>query len=271
MEAMEQRSDQTDTSDQGQPYVLGHSPAELARLAVQARLVDPITRRFFSDAGIAPGMRVLDVGSGVGDVAFLVCGIVGPLGEVVGTDRSSTALAVARQRADVQGLGNVKFVEGDPAGMHFDTAFDAIVGRYVLMFQPDPAAMLRKLVSHLRPGGIVAFHEPDRKGARSFPVVPDYDRGGELIDETLRLTGADSRMGIKLHSTFLAAGLPAPAMRLEAVIGGGSNSSDQVRFEMDVVRTLSEDMERLGLITDSGFDLESISERVEQYLSLIHI
>ena len=51
------------------PYALGHSERELTRLGVQARLVDPITRRFFLEAGIEPGMRVLDVGSGAGDVA----------------------------------------------------------------------------------------------------------------------------------------------------------------------------------------------------------
>jgi hypothetical protein len=51
-------------------YLLGHSDRELERLRVQARFIEPITRRFFVDAGIAPGMRVLDVGSGVGDVAI---------------------------------------------------------------------------------------------------------------------------------------------------------------------------------------------------------
>ena len=52
-------------------YALGHSDRELARLSLQARLFDPLTRQLFRDAGVAPGMRVLDVGSGSGDVAFL--------------------------------------------------------------------------------------------------------------------------------------------------------------------------------------------------------
>ena len=76
-------------------YVLGHSEAELKRLATQARLIDPITRRFLVSAGIREGMRVLDVGSGVGDVAILVAGLVGKSGEVVGADPAPAAIDAA--------------------------------------------------------------------------------------------------------------------------------------------------------------------------------
>lgn len=64
-------------------YVLGHSDAELRRLETQARVKDPITRRFFVEAGVGPGMRVLDVGSGAGDVALLLAELVGESGQVV--------------------------------------------------------------------------------------------------------------------------------------------------------------------------------------------
>src|SRR3984893_7465452 len=93
-------------------YALGHSERELERLSAQARLIDPITRHFFRDAGIIPGMRVLDVGSGVGDVSFLVADLVGEAGEVVGVDRSPNALAAARSRAIAQSRHNVLFLAG---------------------------------------------------------------------------------------------------------------------------------------------------------------
>jgi SAM-dependent methyltransferase len=243
-------------------YSLGHTDGELNRLSVQARLVDPITRRFFIEAGVAPGMRVLDVGSGVGDVAFLVADLVGDAGTVVGTDRSATALEVARRRAEERSCSNVTFREGDPAEMTFDHRFDAVVGRYVLMFQPDPVDMLRKVAAHARPGGIVAFHEPYRDGIRSYPPVAAYDRGWGLVDETFRKSGADPLMGIKLHATFIAAGLPAPSMRLESVIAGGGTSSDQVHFEMDVVETLVPEMERLGVATASDVHADTLADRV---------
>jgi len=207
-------------------------------------------------------MRVLDVGSGAGDVAFLAADLVRDMGQVVGVDRAPAALVAARGRADALSLRNVSFREGDPADMTCEQPFDAVVGRYVLMFQHDPTTMLRKLVAHVRPGGVVVFHEPDWDSARSFPPAPTYDRCCQWIVETLRLSGADPRMGVKLYATFVAAGLPAPSMRLESVIGGGANSSDQVYFKTDLARTLVPEMERLGVATEREVDAQTLAERV---------
>src|SRR5512140_1440895 len=135
----------SDSTDLTPAYVLGHSDRELHRLAAQARLMDPITRQFLTAAGIAPGMRVLDIGSGVGDVAFLAAGLVGRSGEVVGVDRSSLALERAEMRRRDLSFDNVSFRVGDPTEMSFDRPFDAVIGRYVLQFQPDPSDLLRKL------------------------------------------------------------------------------------------------------------------------------
>ncbi len=243
-------------------YVLGHSERELERLNQQAQFIDPITRRFLRSAGIIPGMRVLDVGSGAGDVAFLLADLVGTGGEVVGTDRSAAALATARQRADARSLRNVSFREGDPAGMTFDRPFDAVIGRYVLMFQPDPAAMLRALAAHARPGGLIFFHEVDFEGARSFPPAPTYDRCFLWFRETFELTGADPRMGIKLFSAYNAAGLPAPAMQLETLISGVANNADPLHLVAGIVGTLAPAMERLGVATAAEIGLETLAERM---------
>jgi SAM-dependent methyltransferase len=243
-------------------YALGHSERELNRLAVQARLIGPMTRRFLQDAGIVPGMCVLDVGSGAGDTTFLAADLVGDTGEVVGVDRAPAALVVARERADAKSLHNVSFRAGDPADMTFEHPFDAVVGRYVLLFQRDPATMLRRLLAHLRPGGVVVFHEPDFDTERSFPPVPAYDRCCRWVVEALRRSGADPRMGIKLHAAFVAAGLPAPSMRLESVIGGGPNLSDHVRFKTDLACTLAPVMERLAVATAGEVDVVTLADRV---------
>jgi SAM-dependent methyltransferase len=257
-------SDASDNGPSDPAYSLGHSERELERLASQARLVDPITRRFLIEAGVAPGMRVLDVGSGAGDVAFIAADLVGATGEVVGTDRAPAALSTARRRAEAGGRTNVSFREVDPAEMPIGQLFDAVVGRYVLMHQPDPIAMLRGLVGHVRSGGVVVFHEPFRADIRSFPAVSAYDRGTALVSETARRSGSDPSMGMKLYATFVAAGLPAPSMRLESLIAGGARSADHVHYEMDVLVTLIPVMERLGLVTAADGDLTMLAERVVQ-------
>jgi ubiquinone/menaquinone biosynthesis C-methylase UbiE len=191
--------------DDANAYVLGHSARELERLRRQAQLVNPITRQFLIEAGVGPEMRVLDVGTGAGDVAFLAAELVAPSGQVVGVDRSPDALAFARSRAKERSLANVTFLEGELSAMAFGQLFDAAIGRYVLCFQPYPAALLRSISRLVRPGGIVLFHEPDRKQMRSYPPTPTYDKMAGWIDETFLRTGMDVRMGIKLYSTFLAA------------------------------------------------------------------
>jgi SAM-dependent methyltransferase len=242
-------------------YVLGHSDQELERLGTQARLIDPITRSFFRTAGIAAGMRVLDVGSGAGDVAFIAADLVGSTGEVVGVDRASAALVTAAARADARSLRNVTFREGDAAEMKFERPFDAVIGRFVLQFQRDASALLRRLAALVRPGGVIAFQESDWDGARSLPRSETYDRCCRWVVETLRLGGAETRMGSQLHSKFVAAGLPPPSMRLEAVIGGGAKASDALQLVVDLVRTQLPSMERLGVATAAEVDLPTLAER----------
>ena len=96
-------------------YALGHSDAEMRRLATQSRLIDPITRRFLVSAGIIPGMRVLDVGSGAGDVALLLADMVGPNGTVIGSDPSLVAVRTSTARVADAGYTNVEIKHGDPA------------------------------------------------------------------------------------------------------------------------------------------------------------
>ncbi len=85
-------------SKPGTPYALGSTDAEHERLISQAARRAPCTERFFREAGIGRGQRVLDVGSGVGDVAMLAAQLVGPSGEVVGVERDSRSIARAKAR-----------------------------------------------------------------------------------------------------------------------------------------------------------------------------
>src|SRR6516162_6976776 len=77
-------------------YALGYTDVEQDRLIRQAAIIAPIAERFFREAGIGPGQRVLDLGSGMGDVAILLAQLVGPSGEVVGIERDASSIARAQ-------------------------------------------------------------------------------------------------------------------------------------------------------------------------------
>src|SRR5262249_49883839 len=142
-------------------YVMGRSEDEARRLEEQASLIEPATRALFAAAGLAPGMRVLDVGCGPGDVALLAAELVGPSGSVVGVDVTPAVGATARARAHARGLTRVSFRAGDLRAVELDDVFDAVVGRFVLMYQADPAASLRAVLRAVRDGGLAVFHEAD--------------------------------------------------------------------------------------------------------------
>ena len=142
-------------------YTMGRTGAETERLIRQAGLFNVTTRRLFEAAGLRPGMTVLDVGSGAGDVALLVAELVGPTGTVVGVDVNPTVLVTARERAAARGLARVRFLEGDVRTTALPDDFDAVVGRSILMYVGDPVEAVRAAASRVRPGGIVAFQDAD--------------------------------------------------------------------------------------------------------------
>jgi 2-polyprenyl-3-methyl-5-hydroxy-6-metoxy-1,4-benzoquinol methylase len=243
-------------------YVLGHSDAELRRLKTQARVIDPITRRFVTEAGVAPGMRVLDVGSGAGDVALLLADVVGERGEVVGFDRSAAAVEAARARVSALSLRNVTFVDGVAGEVTFGAPFDAVVGRYVLQFQSNPAELLAAVAAHAKPGAVIVFHELDWSGARSVPSAPTYDRFCAWAVQTLERSGASAYMGLHLPAVFAAAGLPDPVLRLDGLIAVGEQARDSLELKGNLARTLESAMADYGIATRDELGADTLAERM---------
>jgi len=215
----------TDPAPTDPTYALGRSTEEHRRLQEQAALFRPITERFFRAAGLAPGSRVLDVGSGAGDVAFLAAEVVGTTGHVVGVDMDPRALDTARARAQLLGLTNVTFLEGDVRTIALDGEFDAVIGRLVLLYQAHPAEALAGIASRVRGGGIVAFQEMDMDPSAMDLAFPTGDslwsEAGRAIIQTFARAGVHVRMGRMLLKVFADAGLGVPTLLEESAVGGG--------------------------------------------------
>ena len=254
----------TDASGTKSPaYVMGRSEAETRRLMTQDQLYGRFTRCLLEDAGIAEGMNVLDVGSGAGDVALLAAELVGPTGSVLGVDHDPGVLETASARAEASGLTNISFHARDlREGVPGDD-FDALVGRLVLLYVPDPAGTLRDLVEHLKPGGIVAFGEFNflPESVVTHPPTPSGENLWAWMQSVVRGIGIDPATGYHLRNSFLEAGLPEPEMHVCAPVGGGPDFPGY-DFGAESLRSMLPLILKLGIATEEEVEIDTLAQRL---------
>ena len=248
-------------------YVCGYSPRELGRLETQAAFYEEISRRFLESAGLARGMSVLDIGCGAGDLSFVAADIVGPSGHVLGIDHAPEPLAAANARARARGLRQVQFRLTAISDLQAGPPVDALVGRFVLMHQLDPAGALRVAASRVRPGGLVALIESHIRGlvaeVHSHPYSPTYDRVVRCLTDVIRAAGAHPDMGLRMRQVFLDAGLPAPRLWLQARVEGGPGAA-VYRYITDSLRSMLPLAERFGIATLSPEDVDELERKLEE-------
>src|SRR6516164_92734 len=248
-----------DSSRTGASYVLGSTGREHERLSRQARIFNPFTERLFRNAGISRGQRVLDIGSGVGDVAMLVAELVGPTGEVVGVERDASTLTKARSRVAEAQLRNVSFVATDVSQVVNEVnnkPFDVIVGRLILEYLPDPGAVLRSLTKLVRPGGIIVIQDCYWAPLLQLTAdLPLWTKCATLIHQTFECSGAHMNMEHHLYRAFLDASLPKPKVMIEIPVG---DSPDIRRWVYDLFCTLFPQMQGHNLPTADVGELESL-------------
>ncbi len=246
-------------------YLLGQTPAAFRRLITMGQLFNPSTRQVLTEAGISPGMRVLDVGCGPGNVSMLAAELVGKTGSVLGLDASEDVLQIAQARAQAAGLTQVSFMAGDLLNLTLDQEFDAVIGRFILMHLPGPAAVLRRLIERLHPGGVVAFQEMDlsNHGDASYPRSPLWEQAGYWSTQPFQQAGGDLNAALKLYGMFLEAGLPAPKLRYEAALG---SEPDWAGFEWraETVRVFLPLILKFGIATEEEIGIETLAERLRE-------
>jgi SAM-dependent methyltransferase len=248
------------TSSQ-QKYVLGNHPEELARLDRQAASIERPTRLLLQAAGIKPGMRVLDLGTGLGHVARIVAEFVGPTGTIVGIDRSGDALAVARTRAQEAGVRHLTFEEGEVHTWRAAQPFDAIVARLLLFHVPDPIAAVKHHVRNLGPGGEFVAVDFDLGNTRAEPPVPLVTEAKQWVEDAFRAAGAWPRIGSRLGIILERAGLTGvTTFGVQAYLAPTDPAGPTLLA--GVVRSLAPTMIAHGIATAEQIGIETLEQRL---------
>jgi 2-polyprenyl-3-methyl-5-hydroxy-6-metoxy-1,4-benzoquinol methylase len=244
-------------------YILGHSDREIRRLMHQAAILRPITERLLRGAGIGRGMRVLDLGCGAGDVSMLAAELVGRSGSVVGIDRSPEAIAFARERVRSAGLRHIDFEEVSVEAFAEAEPFDAVIGRCVLIYQTDPAALIRAAAGLVRPGGVVAFHELciRRQCLQSLPRVSLWEQAGEWIPVAFQAVAPNHDAGGRLIEHFRRAGLSQPILFCESPVGGGEDSP-LIAWMASTLESVVPQLAKMRIVTADTIAIETFEDRL---------
>ena len=159
------------------------------------------------------------------------------------------------------GCNNVTFTESDVRQLPVDRPFDAVVGRFILQFLPDPVIGLQSMSQLVRPGGIVAFQEPCWTPILPLAVhLSLWSACASLIRESLERSGGNTEMGLTLHRAFQQAGLPAPTLQMEIPVG---ENSAAVHWIYDLFCTLLPKMQELNLSLEGVGNLGTLWERIK--------
>jgi len=188
-----------------------------------------------------------------------------------GIDRDPGILTRARERAKETGLANVYFIHSAVEKFSNSEAYDVIVSRFFLLYQPNPAQTLATAVKALKPGGIILSLETDMSvGLVSHPRVPLWEQIGQWILSVFGRAGIHADMGAKLYPSFIEAGLPGPRLRYFRAAGGGIEHRPLYRHYCDMVRSILPKLEEHRIASREEIQIDTLSERLENAIVASH-
>lgn len=197
-------------------YVLAGVDAatEAGRLALLEHRFDAGTIRRLTHLGVASGWRCLEVGAGHGSIARWLSDKVGPAGSVVAADIDTRFLTNLPDNVDVREL--------DIRELELEQDFDLVHCRALLMHLPDPADALTRIVTALRPGGVLLAEEGDF-GLLHFGGHPnssaENDAHQQILNAMRKARIMDGYLGRRLPEMLLAHTLELQFAEIDAAIG----------------------------------------------------
>ena len=244
-------------------YVMGHNDRERRRLALQASIINPFTEQLLRRAGITTGMRVLDLGCGIGEVSMIAARLVGRYGEVIGLDIDDAALAIAREQARQQGQSHVNFAHTDLAHYQAEVPFDAVVGRHILIHMRDPLNVLQHAFRSLHTGGVAVFQEYDFSVVHpAYPPAPVLSKALAIFHDLFCQPGSIP-LGTGIYHLLVEAGFSHPDCRAEYPLDGGPESPFY-EWLAEALRSILPKAAELGLVDPDAIDIDTLADRLRE-------
>lgn len=183
-------------------YTLKRGSEGARRLEILGRAMWPSTLALFQRAGLSAGQRCVDVGCGVGLVTEEVARLTG---HCLGLDNDSEFLNYAKAHRQTVGASFQEFdiVHGVAEEGRFDVAFS----RYLLSHLGNPLEALQKIVSLVRPGGLILVEDIDFPGHFHHPPSRAFARYLELYQAAVERRGGNPRLGRELFGMATTLGL----------------------------------------------------------------
>jgi|TARA_B100000315_G_C14553937_1_gene577225 ubiquinone/menaquinone biosynthesis C-methylase UbiE len=245
-------------------YLHGSEASEQSRLESQAKILGVAEHL----PELRPGMRLLDVGCGTGAVAREVAKQVAP-GEVVGIDREEAQLAVARQMAVDQSIENVTFVEGDAINLPSPGAsFDGVYSSMFLEHVSNPVQVASEMRRVAAFGGWVCLFEWETGSWTLYPEFPAIRHVWKAVYGLQARQGGDPKIGRKLYSAFVRAGLSDVTVRGSTLTITASQPDSLRRYvagASEIIRQARPGMLSGGMVTEDV--LEQAKTEYDQLLA----
>ncbi len=225
-------------------------------------IVDEMTKKLLTDAGVKRGMKILDVGCGVGNLSLMLEEIIGPEGSILGVDNDENALAAARKRFQEMGVSNITFLKKELNEFSLEhDGFDAIVERRVLMYLNDPKKLIARLTPLLKTGGVIVAQEHDRTMAPgSVTPMPLHDKVNKWTWDAVKHEGCNIHLGFDLWNLLAQEGLAVEKIRAEAVV----QTPDEPYPMEPIVRAMQSRIINAGAATKEEIDIETLEARLAE-------
>lgn len=252
-------------------YIIRGGAEGRARLRILTQAMAPFTNAFLDAAGIPHGASILDVGCGGGDVTRELARRTGPHGRALGTDIDAVKIAIARE--DAQGIDNVQFDVADILASPIEVPFDVIYARFLLSHLTDPARALSRMISFLKPGGMLLVEEVDFAGHFCHPPRASFERYVDWYTQAARKRGADACLGSKLPALFREAGVSQieAQVLVPAAFDGAIKQMAALTLSAIAENVIAEDLATRGEVEAALADLEEAAKDTAVFMSIPRI